>query len=280
MTQSMRHERMASGEARAKPHLQWAQCRGTRQHRHDFTGALVDIPSDKGGQQAGHTKVRHQHTKRVQAVNQDVGGPQVPVQDAQRVQVAVACFSRVSTRPRVRRLRPPCSEKQKKGTGRSQQHKGQQQQQQQQQRSQSRTPRALQCPSDSRPGCPSRSTSLPAALSHRAHPHRCRTRAGCCHGGAAALQQQLVVHTLLVVNGRSVGTGGAVALDSHRQPTLHILHEVHVPKGTRTQAAGVGQVGGGHERKPGGGTLRNASRVRLSISRRGKRGEGRWWFIT
>ena len=35
----------------------------------------------------GHTKVRHSNLQRVQAVHQHVGGPQVPVQDAQGVQV-------------------------------------------------------------------------------------------------------------------------------------------------------------------------------------------------
>ena len=41
----------------------------------------------EGGQQVGHTKVRHSNLQRVQTVHQHVGGPQVPVQDAQGVQV-------------------------------------------------------------------------------------------------------------------------------------------------------------------------------------------------
>ena len=41
----------------------------------------------EGGQQVGHAKVRHQGVQGVQAVHQHVGGPQVPVQDAQGVQV-------------------------------------------------------------------------------------------------------------------------------------------------------------------------------------------------
>jgi hypothetical protein len=40
-------------------HLQWPQRRGPHQHRRDLTGALVGIPSRKGGQQVGHAKVRH-----------------------------------------------------------------------------------------------------------------------------------------------------------------------------------------------------------------------------
>jgi hypothetical protein len=35
----------------------------------------------------GHAKVCHQDTKRVQAINEDVGGPQVSVQDAEGVQM-------------------------------------------------------------------------------------------------------------------------------------------------------------------------------------------------
>jgi hypothetical protein len=68
-------------------HLQWAQGCGTCQHRRDLAGALVHVPAGKGRQQVGHTKVRHKHTKRVQGINENVGGPQVPVQDAQGVQV-------------------------------------------------------------------------------------------------------------------------------------------------------------------------------------------------
>ena len=66
------------------------------------------------------------------------------------------------------------------------------------------------------------------------------------------VQQQLVVQPPLVANGGSVRAVGAVALDGHRQPTLHVLREVHVPKCALAQAAGMGQVRVGHQGKPSG----------------------------
>ena len=41
----------------------------------------------EGGQQVGHAKVCNKDSKGVQGINENVGGPQVPVQDAQGVQV-------------------------------------------------------------------------------------------------------------------------------------------------------------------------------------------------
>jgi hypothetical protein len=47
----------------------------------------VRVTGSERGQAVGHPKVRNQHTDRVQGVDEEVGGPQVPVQDAQPVQV-------------------------------------------------------------------------------------------------------------------------------------------------------------------------------------------------
>ena len=75
-------------------HLQWSQGSATPQHRLHLARGEVSGPpcprtstTTEGGQQVGHTKVRHSNLQRVQAVHQHVGGPQVPVQDAQGVQV-------------------------------------------------------------------------------------------------------------------------------------------------------------------------------------------------
>jgi hypothetical protein len=78
-------------------HLHGSQGRATPQYRvhlargdDSLRGRASPCPTTatgKGRQQVGHTEVRHHDVQRVQAANQDVGGPQVPVQDAQGVQV-------------------------------------------------------------------------------------------------------------------------------------------------------------------------------------------------
>ena len=70
-------------------HLQWSQRRSARHNRRHLAGGQVHGvgPRCKRGEEVGHTKVRHQDVQRVQASDEEVGGPQVPVQDAKRVKM-------------------------------------------------------------------------------------------------------------------------------------------------------------------------------------------------
>ncbi len=99
--------------------------------------------------------------------------------------------------------------------------------------------------------------ALLAVLHHQSHFAVGGVHTDTVHGENVfvGVQQQLVIQAPLIVNGGSVRAGRAVALDGHRQPALQVLREVHVAKGALAQAAGVGQVGVGHQRKPNSGSV-------------------------
>ena len=59
--------------------------------------------------------------------------------------------------------------------------------------------------------------------------------------------RQQLVQPPLIVDGRTIHTVRAVALDGHGQPTGGPVHEGHVPKGAAAQTAQVGQGGPGHQ---------------------------------
>ncbi len=73
-------------------HLHGSQGRAAPQHRgHLARGQVRGLqPCSKGGQEVGHPKVGHAGVQWLRSINQQVGGPQVPVQDAQGVQVQQA----------------------------------------------------------------------------------------------------------------------------------------------------------------------------------------------
>ncbi len=52
-----------------------------------LAGSRYSCSTLEGGQQVGYAKVRNHNMQWVQAIYKDVCGPQVPVQDAQSVQV-------------------------------------------------------------------------------------------------------------------------------------------------------------------------------------------------
>ena len=124
--------------------------------------------------------------------------------------------------------------------------------------------------------------ALLAELHHQSHLAVWGVRANAVHRQdvVVGVQQQLVVQTPLIVNGGSVRAGRAVALDGHRQPALHILRKVHVAKGAVAQAAGVGQVGVGHQSKPNCGSVAcqwctgRGIACQCGRGRRGRRGRG------
>jgi hypothetical protein len=55
--------------------------------RGEVSGPPRTSTTAEGGQQVGHAKVRHHGVQRLCAGDKDVGSPEVPVQDAQGVQV-------------------------------------------------------------------------------------------------------------------------------------------------------------------------------------------------
>jgi hypothetical protein len=99
--------------------------------------------------------------------------------------------------------------------------------------------------------------ALLAVLHHQSHLAVGGVRANTVHRQDVVVRVvfQLLVELALVVNSGRVPVVRTVALDGHRQPALHVLREVNVAKGALAQAAGVGQVGVGHQSKPNCGSV-------------------------
>ena len=125
--------------------------------------------------------------------------------------------------------------------------------------------------------------ALLAVLHHQSHLAVGGVRANTVHRQDVVVRVvfQLLVELALVVNSGRVPVVRTVALDGHRQPALHVLREVNVAKGALAQAAGVGQVGVGHQSKPNCGSgvacqwcTGRGIACQCGRGRRGRRGRG------